>query len=59
MNLSILFIHTIPIGWQYCPELRKHTLGIPDKRHHKRLSRMSDGEVMTIFNRECVAIYGQ
>lgn len=33
----------------FAPELKKYTLGAPDKRHRNRPSRMSDSEVMTIL----------
>lgn len=33
----------------FAPELKKHTLGTPDKRHRNRPSRMSDSEIMTIL----------
>lgn len=33
----------------FTPELKKHTLQVPDKRHRNRASRMSDSEIMTIL----------
>ena len=33
----------------FAPELKKHTLGAPAKRHRNCPSRMSDNEVMTIL----------
>lgn len=33
----------------FTPELKKHTLEVPGKRHHNRASRMSDCEIMTIL----------
>ena len=33
----------------FTPELKKHTLQIPGKRHRNRASRMSDSEIMTIL----------
>jgi hypothetical protein len=31
------------------PELKKHLISEPGRRHHNRLCRLSDGEVMTIL----------
>mgnify|MGYP000989185173 CR=1 FL=1 len=33
----------------FTPELKKHTLQVPGKRHRNRASRMSDSEIMTIL----------
>lgn len=33
----------------FAPELKKHTLKVPGKRHRNRPSRMSDSEIMTIL----------
>ena len=33
----------------FAPELKKHTLQVPGKRHRNRSSRMSDSEIMTIL----------
>ena len=33
----------------FTPELKKHTLQVPGKRHRNRASRMSDTEIMTIL----------
>ncbi len=33
----------------FTPELKKHTLRVPGKRHRNRASRMSDSEIMTIL----------
>ena len=33
----------------FTPELKKHTLQVPGKRHRNRSSRMSDSEIMTIL----------
>ena len=33
----------------FTPELKKHTLQVPSKRHRNRASRMSDCEIMTIL----------
>ena len=33
----------------FAPELKKHTIQVPGKRHRNRPSRMSDSEIMTIL----------
>ena len=33
----------------FTPELKKHTLQVPGKRHRNRASRMPDSEIMTIL----------
>lgn len=33
----------------FTPELKKHTLQVPGKRHRNRTSRMSNSEIMTIL----------
>ena len=33
----------------FTPELKKHTLQVPGKRHRNHASRMSDSEIMTIL----------
>jgi hypothetical protein len=49
VNLVEIFCFLDEFCKYFTPELKKHQLSSPEKRHRNRICRLSDSEVMTIL----------